>query len=244
MINQALAKIIGQYGDPVGKIIEGDTDKDFMMIAGVVGDVHQAGLNAPPLPEVYYMMDLDLWGGTVNNMNLVIRAAGDPTNLVNAVRREVAAVDPNQAIYGVKTMQAVVEDSFNNFSFTRTLVTIFAGLGTLLAVLGVYSVLSYLVSQHTREIGIRVAVGAQRYHILKMVLNQAAAVGVLGVGIGVVGAFALTRLMAAMLFGIKAYDPMTFFGASALLFSVVLVACYVPAWRATRVDPLVVLRYE
>ena len=244
LINQSLAKLISQYGDPIGKIVEGDTDTDFTTIVGVVGDVRQAGLNAPPLPELYSLIDTADSSDEVNSMSLVVRAGGDPTNLVGAIRREVAAVDANQAVYGVKTMQAVVEDSFNNFAFTRTLVTIFALLGTLLAVIGVYSVLSYLVGQHTREIGIRVAVGAQRFHIVKMILNQAATVGVLGVGIGVIGAFALTRLMATMLFGVKAYDPITFVGSSALLFVVVLVACYVPAWRATRVDPIVVLRHD
>jgi putative ABC transport system permease protein len=158
-----------------------------------------------------------------------LRATGDPTSIVNGVRREVAAVDPNQAVYGVKRMQEIVESSFTNFSFTRTLVTLFAVLGTLLAVIGVYSVLSYLVSQHTREIGIRMALVAQRLAITKMVLNQAVAVGVLGVAIGVGGAFALTRLLASMLYGVNAHDPLTYAGASGLLFTVVLVACYVPA---------------
>jgi putative ABC transport system permease protein len=244
LINQSLAKLIEQNGDAIGKIVEGDTDADAMSIVGVVGDVHQAGLNAPPLPEIYFLIDHGDAAYAVNNMNLVIRAMGDPTNLVNAVRREVAAVDPNQAIYGVKSMQNVVEDSYTNFRFTRTLVTVFACLGTLLAVIGVYSVLAYLVTQHTREIGIRVAVGAQRSHIVRMVLNQAAVVGAIGIGIGLCSAFALTRFISSMLFGVKAYDPGTFMGASALLFTVVLFACSVPAWRATRVDPMVVLRQD
>jgi putative ABC transport system permease protein len=244
LINQSLAKIIGQNGDPVGRIVEGDTDADATTIVGVVADVHQAGLNAPPLPEIYYLMDNAQAEYEVNNMSLVVHAMGDPENLVGAIRREVAAVDPNQAIYGVKTMQTVVEDSYTNFRFTRTLVTIFACLGTLLAVIGVYSVLAYLVTQHTREIGIRVAVGAQRSHIVRIVLSQAAVVGAIGVVIGLCSAFALTRFISSMLFGVKAYDAGTFAGASALLFIVVLVACCVPAWRATRVDPMVVLRQD
>jgi putative ABC transport system permease protein len=244
VINQTLAKVISQYGDPLGKIVEGDTEAEAMTIVGVVGDVHQAGLNRPPLPEIYLMMDSPTLGGYVNNMNLVIRSEGDPTTVVSAVRREVAQIDPNQALYGVRTMEEVIESSFNNFAFTRSLVTIFAILGTLLAVIGVYSVLSYLVTQHTREIGIRVAVGAQRTHILKLVLNQALMLGVLGIGIGVAVALSLTHFLASILFGVKAYDPATVAGASALLLMVVVIACCVPAWRATRVDPMVVLRYE
>jgi putative ABC transport system permease protein len=247
LINQSLAKLIEPYGDPVGKVVEADTDEDpvvHLTIVGIVGDVNQAGLNVPPRPEIYYPYQTPVAAGTIYDLSLVVRATGDPTAIVNGVRREVAAVDPNQAVYGVKRMQEIVESSFTNFSFTRTLVTVFAILGTLLAVIGVYSVLSYLVSQHTREIGIRMALGAQRFAITRMVLNQALVVGVLGVAIGVGGALALTRLLASMLYGVKAHDPATFAGASALLFTVVLVACYVPAWRATKVDPMVVLRHD
>jgi putative ABC transport system permease protein len=244
VINQSLAKILEQGGDPIGKIVEGDTDADSKTIIGVVGNVHQAGLNTPPLPEIYYLTAFATQPYEVNNLSFVVRAMGDPTSVVNAVRHEVAAVDSNQAIYGVKSMQEVVETSYTNFRFTRTLVTVFACLGTLLAVIGVYSVLAYLVTQHTREIGIRVAVGAQRSHIVAMVLNQAAMVGAVGVLIGLCSAFALTRFLSSMLFGVKAYDLGTFLGASALLFAVVLVACCVPAWRATRVDPMIVLRQD
>lgn len=244
LINRTFAKMIERYGDPIGKFVQGDEDTDHLTIIGIVGDVKQAGMSAPTLPEIYVPYEsTGMQSGTLD-LSLVVRATGDPTSIVNGVRREVAAVDPNQAVYGVKRMQEIVEDSFTNFSFTRTLVTIFAALGTLLAVIGVYSVLSYLVVQHTREIGIRMALGAQRLAITRMVLNQALAVGVLGLAIGVGGAFALTRLLASMLYGVNAHDPATFVGASGLLFTVVLVACYVPAWRATKVDPMVVLRQD
>ena len=121
---------------------------------------------------------------------------------------------------------------------------VFALLGTLLAVIGVYSVLSYLVTQHTREIGIRLALGAQRAHVVNMVLKQGVVVGLLGLGIGAIGAFALTRLLSSMLFQVKSYDLPTFFGASALLFAVVLIASYLPARRTTQVDPMVALRQD
>lgn len=244
LINQKLAKMIERYGDPVGKLVQGDNDSDHLTIVGIVGDVKQAGLNVPTRPEIYVPYQSTAMSSGTLDLSLVVRATGDPTSIVSGVRREVAAIDPNQAVYGVKRMQEIVESSFTNFSFTRTLVTIFAVLGTLLAVIGVYSVLSYLVSQHTREIGIRMALGAQRLAITRMVLNQAAAVGVLGVVIGLGGALALTRLLASMLYGVNAHDPTTFAIASVLLFTVVLVACYVPAWRATKVDPMVVLRHD
>jgi ABC-type antimicrobial peptide transport system permease subunit len=180
----------------------------------------------------------------VANMNLVVRTVGDPGALVGAIRHQVAAIDPNQTAYQVKTMQTVVDNSISGRRFTRTLILVFALLGTVLAIVGVYSVLSYLVSQHTREIGIRLALGAQRAHVVAMVLRQGAVVGLLGTGVGVIGAFALTRLLSTMLFEVKSYDLPTFFGASGLLFTVVLLASYVPAWRTTQVDPMVALRQD
>ena len=246
LINQTLAKMIEPYGDPVGKLVLGDTDADSLTIIGVVGDVHQKGLNAPALPEIYIPHE-NPWQsgqGAIRQLAITVRTDGNPGSLMTAIRNEVAHVDPNQAIYDVRSMQTVVENSYTNLRFTRTLVTLFALLGTILAVVGVYSVLAYLVSQHTREIGIRVAVGAQTSHIVRMVLSQGAIVGAIGVALGLFGAFGLTRLISAMLFGVKAFDPGTFVGASALLFMVVLVACCVPAWRATRVDPMIVLRQE
>jgi ABC-type antimicrobial peptide transport system permease subunit len=177
-------------------------------------------------------------------MNLVVRTVGDPGSLVGAIRKQVAEIDPNQTAYEVKTMQTVVDNSISGRRFTRTLILGFAVLGTLLAVIGVYSVLSYLVTQHTREIGIRLALGAQSSHVVNMVLKQGAVVGLMGMGIGAIGAFALTRWLSSMLFQVKSYDLPTFFGASALLFIVVLVASYIPARRTTQVDPMVALRQD
>jgi putative ABC transport system permease protein len=244
LVNKALAKLIEPYGDPIGKTVVEEDPKEHYTIVGIVGDVNQAGLNTPPLPEIYFPYQTQMHAGRIYDLSLVVQGTGDPASLVNAIRHEVSTVDSTQAVFDVKTMQEVIENSFTNFRFTRTLVTVFAVLGTLLAVVGVYSVLSYLVSQHTREIGIRMALGAQRFDISKMVLNQAVVVGVLGVAIGVAGAFVLTRLLASMLYGVNAHDPATFTAASLLLFSVVLFACYVPAWRATRVDPMLVLRHD
>lgn len=245
MINEKFARMLAQYGDPLGKRIldELADPKAAVNIVGITADVHQAGLDAPVRPEVYFLNNVPLPGNEAS-MNLVVRAVGDPDALVNAIRHEVAAIDPNQTAYDVKTMQTVVDGSISGRRFTRTLILLFAVLGTFLAVVGVYSVLSYLVTQHTREIGIRLALGAQRSHVVKLVLKQGAVVGLLGMGIGTIGAFALTRLLSTMLFEVKSYDLPTFFGASALLFTVVLLASYVPAHRTTQVDPMVALRQD
>src|SRR5262249_7700569 len=151
-----------------------------------------------------------------NNMNLIVRTAGDPQSLISAIRHEVVSLDANQTVYDVKTMQTVVDTSISSRRFTRNLIVLFALLGTFLAVVGVYSVLSYLVNQHTREIGIRLALGAQRFHVVRLVLKQGAMVGLLGLVIGAISALALTRLLSTLLYEVKSYDPLILIGASSL----------------------------
>jgi putative ABC transport system permease protein len=173
-----------------------------------------------------------------------VGGAHDPSEMTAVVRREVQAVDPNQPVYNVRTMEEVINNSIANLRLNMTLLTIFAGLATLLAVVGIYSVMSYLVTQHTREIGIRVALGAQPANILKLVLGQGLALTLVGVGIGALVAFGLTHLMTRFLYEIGGNDPLTYVSVSLLLTVVALVACYIPARRATKVDPLVALRHE
>jgi putative ABC transport system permease protein len=243
IINQKFAQMIAQYGDPLGKhVLKEFEGTDAIAIVGVVGNVRGAGLDAPVRPEIYFLNDTS--GADANDMNLVVRTAGDPTALVSAISHELVSQDANQTVYDVKTMQTVVDSSISSRRFTRTLIMIFALLGTILAVVGVYSVLSYLVTQHNREIGIRLALGAQRFHVVGMVLKQGAVVGLLGLALGTISAFALTRWLSTLLFGVKSYDALTFIGASCLLFVVVLVASYVPARRTARVDPMIALRQD
>ena len=243
LINEKLAQMISQYGDPLGKrILNEFVDGRAIEIGGIVGNVHQSGLDAPARPEAYFLIDTT--GVTANDMSLVVRTAGDPEALIGAIRRQVVSQDGNQAVYDVKTMQTIVDTSIASRRFTRNLTLIFALLGTVLAIVGVYSVLSYLVTQHTREIGIRLALGAQRFDVVSLVLKQGAAVGVLGLVVGIVGAFGLTRLLSTLLFDVKSYDPVTFAGASSLLFVIVLIASYVPARRTAQVDPMVALRQD
>jgi putative ABC transport system permease protein len=246
LINQKFADMIAKYREPMGLQIRNDDSgpQDPMTIVGIVGDVHQAGLDAPVRPEVYMLNDRSVNIFTSNTMNVVIRTEGDPTAALDAIRHEVAAMDPNLATYSVQTMETVLDNSIADRKFTRTLMMGFAVLGTLLAVMGIYSVLSYLVTQHTREIGIRLALGARPVNVVSMVVNQGIAVGAVGLVIGLLAGFGLMRLLSGILFGVKSYDLPTFASAAALLFVVVLLASYIPARRTTKVDPMIALRQD
>ncbi|HEV3468712.1 MAG TPA: FtsX-like permease family protein, partial [Pyrinomonadaceae bacterium] len=240
VVNQALVREFFPAGGGLGKRVRTGGDS-WWTVVGVVGDVRQSGLTQPTRPELFFPYTATRADG----MTLVARsAAGDPAALANAVRREVQRVDPNQPVHNVRTMEEVIDLSISNRRLNMTLLSIFAGLATLLAVVGIYSVMSYLVTQHTREIGIRMALGAEARDILKLVIGQGMTLTLVGVGLGVLAAFGLTRLMASLLYGVAGTDPLTYAAVSLLLAAVALAACYVPARRATKVDPLVALRYE
>jgi putative ABC transport system permease protein len=176
--------------------------------------------------------------------DLAIRSAGDPLDLVAAVREEIRAVDPDQPVSNIATMEEVLSEEAAPRSLGMILVSAFAALALLLSSLGIYGVLSFFVSQQTSEIGIRLALGAQPRDILARVVKKGMSWALLGIGIGSLAAFALTRLMASLLFGVSATDPATFGLVVLLLVAVALLACYLPAQRAMRVDPMVALRYE
>ena len=190
------------------------------------------------MPEVY-SLELEDVGG---DLSFVIRATSEPTSLISAVRRVVAEVEPNQALHNVMTMEQRLANATTSRRLNTVLLGSFAGLALLLAVVGIYGVMSYAVTQRTREIGVRIALGASSMEIVKLIVGQ----GALLVGIGVViglGVAALgTRLLANLLFGVSALDPATFVGVTALLAATAFLACYLPARRATKVDPMVALR--
>jgi putative ABC transport system permease protein len=239
VVSQALVRTFFPEGNAVGKRLRAN-GPDWLTIVGVVGDVRQSGLTQPSRPELFFPYTAYRGDG----MTLVVKAGSDPTDLTAAVRREVQSVDPNQPVYNVRTMQEVIDLSISNSRLNMTLLSVFAGLATMLAVVGIYSVMSYLVTQHTREIGIRVALGARPANILRLVIGQGLWLTLVGIGIGALAAFGLTRLMSSLLYGVEGTDPATYVLVSALLLLVALAACYVPARRATKVDPLVALRYE
>ena len=228
--------------DPIGKRIKVFmADKpEWTEIVGVVGDVRYDNLTAEAEPTVYYPHP----GLTYEFMTLVIRTAGDPAGMAPSVRREIAAIDPDQPVSDVRTMTQVMADTVGRARFNTLLLGIFAGLATLLAAVGIFGVMNYSVQLRTREIGLRMALGAQPRRVLMLILRQGLLLTLIGLGVGLAGALALSRVMSGLLYGVGANDPATFAAIVVVLGVVSLVACYIPARRATRVDPLIALKYE
>jgi predicted permease len=242
VINEAMAKQIWPNEDPIGKRVGDDTR---VTVIGVVGNVKNYGLLRPTIPELYAPYTLkNFWNDMRWNMRLMVRSKSDDGSIAAAVRREVQAVDPAQPIYAVNTMNLVIENTVKDKSMNTTLLSVFAGVSLLLAVIGVYGVMSYTVAQHTREIGIRMALGAQPRSILKLIVGRGLVLVSTGAVIGVAASFGLTRFIENMLFGVTPTDPLTFVMIVALLGLVALLACLIPAQRAMRVDPIVVLRHQ
>ena len=237
IINESLArKYFGSANGALGKRLTVWRDEKFQReIVGVVGDTKVNTLEGANLPQIYvpHAQDSD-WGF----MAMVIRTAGDPASLAPAVRREVLTLDKNQPIYNVRTMDEVVMNSIRTRRLSMLLFAAFAGAALLLAALGIYGVMAYSVTERVREIGIRMALGAQAGDVQRMIVRQGMTLTLAGVGVGLAGAVGLSRVLNSLLFGTNAIDPTTFAAISVLLGLVALVACYLPARRAARVDPI------
>jgi putative ABC transport system permease protein len=246
IINQAFADKYLSGVNPIGqkaaidmKSLE-ENENQPSEIIGVVGDVRQMGLDTAAEPTVYWPYPELVYTG----MTILVRTSNDPRGLVSAVGSELHQMDPEQPMASVATMEKLLSDSLSRSRFTMLVLGVFAAIALLLAAVGIYGVIAYSVTQRTQEIGIRLALGAQRQDVLRLVLGQGTRLTLLGVGLGIVAALIFTRLMAILLFSISAADPLTFTVVSLLLFGVALLACYLPARRAMRVDPLIALRYE
>ena len=245
MVNQTMARTFWPGDEAIGKRIKIGPAHDqspWFSIKGVVADSAQGSLDSKVEPEVYFSLDQMAW--RYRRMNLAVRTTGDPREMVRAIERAVHEVDKDQPVYQVQTMQQLVDDSIGTQRFALLLLIIFASLALLLAATGIYGVLSCAVAQRTQEIGIRVALGARAADVLRLIVGQYLRVVVSGLAIGTVTAIGLTRLMRALLFGVTATDTATFATVAFGLLMVALLACYLPARRATKVDPLVALRYE
>jgi putative ABC transport system permease protein len=246
IINEALARRYWPDQDPIGQRLTkvgvgvDDNEPTEWEIVGVVGDVHHIGLDVEPKPELYVPHRQQAWGWG----HLVVRTASDPLGLANTIRQQVQAVDSQQAVSNVEPLTHAIAGTVARPRFYMLLLGIFAAVGLTLTVIGIYGVLSYAVTERTHEIGIRMALGAQTTDILRLVLRQGMAFALGGIVIGLTGAFAATRVLASLLYGVNASDPATFLNVSLLAAFVALVACYIPARRATRVDSMHALRYE
>jgi putative ABC transport system permease protein len=241
IVGEAVAGANWPAGDAVGKRIKlGDPKNPWLTVVGVAGDVRHYGPETPANYQVY----LPHRQSPSQVMTLAVRSAGDPESLAAAVRGEVWAVDKDQPVYDVKTMRQLLSASTAARRFNMLLIAVFAAVALALAVVGIYGVMSYTVAQRTREIGVRVALGAGARDIYGLIVGRGMAAAGLGVGIGLVAAYALTRVMKSLLFGVDAADPAIFAAVALLLSAVALAACYLPARRAARVDPAVALRYE
>lgn len=245
IINETLARRYFPNEDPIGKRINPSfaTDKRGVQMREIVGifrDVKHESLSAAPQPEVYVAH------GQLpsNSMNIVMRTTIDPNHLIAAARNEVHLLDQDLPVFNIKTLDQYKVASVAEPRFNSTLLGIFAGLALILTAVGIYGVMAYAVTQRTHEVGLRMALGAQRGDVLRLVIKQGLLLTVIGVAIGLAGALAMTRVLASLLYGVTATDPLTFVSVALLLIIIGVLACYIPARRATRVDPLEALRHE
>jgi predicted permease len=239
IVDQKFAQRFWPNGDAVGKHVWFDPKKP-MTIVGVVGTVKQYGLDTDGKIATYFAMQQGPDRGTF----LVARSSSDDPGLSKAIIREIRAVDPTVVVYGIRSMKERLHDSLSRQRFSSTMLAAFAGFALLLAAVGLYGVMSYLVTQSTHDIGILVALGARRVNILRLVVRQGMQLTVIGIVAGLIGAVALTRVMASLLFGVSTTDAATFLAVPVLLVAVAFAATVIPAWRASGVDPMVALREE
>ena len=222
----------------VGRV---ESPDDWLTVVGVAGDVKQFQLDAEPRPQMYLSYTQ---AGFFTPRYLIVSTSVEPLSLASTVRNTVWSIDRDQPVSHVRTMEDVLSESIARQRFSMLLLGIFAGVALLLAAVGLYGVMSYTVAQRTREIGLRMALGAQRGDVLRLVVGQGLKLVLVGVALGLVAAFMLTRVMSSLLFGVSPTDPATLAAISLVLVAVALLASYIPARRATKVDPLIALRYE
>jgi putative ABC transport system permease protein len=209
-------------------------------VVGVVGNIRHDAIETNGIPHIYY----SIYQFSDRTLNLVVRSASDPAPLGESMRREVQAVDPNLPVFGISTFSSVVESSLAPHRFSAQLMGAFAALALLLAAVGIYGVLAYFVGQRVREIGVRMALGASAGEVVRLVLLRGMYPIIAGMALGLVGSFACSRLLAQLLYGVSMSDPLVYLAVPAFLLFTALLASYIPARRATRIDPLAALRCD
>jgi predicted permease len=243
IVNQAFATRFFPNGDALGKRVTfgcEESDRFCRTIVGVVGNIRQESITNEVIPEIY----VPFAQMPMNSMTVFLRTGSDPLAVARAVRSEVLAIDKNQPIYDVKTLEQRVNEAVAVSRSLMVLFTAFALLALVLGAVGIYGIISYSVTQRTHEIGIRMALGAQTGNVLRLIMKNGLALVLTGIVIGIASAFALTRFLATLLFEVTPTDGVTFVFVSLLFFVIAMIASLIPAVRATRVDPLVALRYE
>jgi putative ABC transport system permease protein len=247
LVNEALAKKFYQNIDPIGRgIRSGGGNRPYARIVGVVKNLRQGGLDAAAGTELFFLAEQSprLYQFAPSSMNLVIRSTLPHETLAPQLRAAVAAVDSSVPIVRMRTMDEVFADAVQRPRFLALLLMVFAGLALLLAAVGTYGILSYIVTERRREIGIRMALGADRQSVLRMVLRQGLTLTAIGLAAGIAASLLVNRALASLLFNVRPNDPATLAGVAGLIAAVALCACLIPARSATRVDPLVVLRQD
>jgi putative ABC transport system permease protein len=241
VIDATMAARIFPNENPIGKRLRVSYAPDRVReIVGVVGEVRQTALEMEPAAHIY----VPYWQEPTPSMTLVARTTGEPIDVAAAARLQVWAVDKDQPIARLRTMEQLVAGTLTSRRFNMLLLIVFAATALMLAAVGLYGVMAYTVTQRTREIGVRVALGAQARDVVRLVIGQGMKLALIGVAMGIAGAWALTRVMSSLLFDVSATDPATFVLIGAVLTGVAGLACYLPARRAAKVDPMVALRYE
>lgn len=244
IVNETMARTFWGNQNPVGRrLMPWYESKDWYMVVGVVDDVKNAGLERPTGTELYLPYQ-QAQGMGENSAYIAVRTSGDPSAVVSEVRHVVQSLDPTLPLAHIRSMESVMSAAQSRPRFLALLLTLFSIVALTLAAVGIYGVISYSVAQRTREFGVRMALGAQRGDVLRLVLGQGMTLALTGVGAGGIAALGLTRFIASLLYGVKPTDPVTFALVSVLLVAVALLACFIPARRATRIDPMTALRYE
>jgi ABC-type antimicrobial peptide transport system permease subunit len=241
IINATMARMFWPNQEPIGKTFKGGGGS--IQVIGVVGDVKQSGARAVTRPQAYFPLPFNEDSSSFGAM-LTVKSTGSPESVIAGIRGRLRGIDSSLAFFVPRTMDTVIAQNIQDASLETWMFGMLAALALILASVGLYSVLAYLVSQRTREIGIRMALGAQPGHVLRLIMKHALVLTTLGIALGIAGTLLTTRFMDGMLFGVTQRDPMTLFGVVGVLSLVALIACYVPARRAAHVDPLVALRYE